>query len=267
MSDEVISSRQNPVVRAFRDLAKTPSPDGTRLLLDGVHLVREAAAAGVIFEAVAVAASRDDGRSDEGLAAQQLRDAHVDVVAVGDKAFEALSPVRAPSGIAAIVRRAPVTAADICGTPEAFVIAAIDIQDPGNLGALIRSAEAGGATGVIVCGNSANPFSWKSVRGSMGSLLRLPVATAATAKAVTDVMRTAGGRIVATAPRGGTPPDAVDWRGSVMLLLGGEGPGLDEAFLTSADDRTTIPMADPVESLNVAVAAAVLVYAARRQRT
>ena len=263
---ELISSRQNPLVRAFRDLAKTPSPDGTRLLLDGVHLVRDAANAGLIFEAVAVAASRDDGRSEEGRAAHALRDQHVDVVTVGDNAFAAMSPVRAPSGIAAIARRAAVTSATICSEPDAFVVAAVDVQDPGNLGALIRSAEAGGATGVIVCGDSASPFSWKSVRGSMGSLLRLPVTTEANAGAVMETMRAASGRIVATAPRDGKAPEEVNWRGRVLLMLGGEGPGLDERLAADADDRVTIPMAHPVESLNVAVAAAVLVYEARRQR-
>jgi RNA methyltransferase, TrmH family len=264
---DIISSRQNPIVRAFRDLAKTPSPDGTRLLLDGVHLVRDAAEADLLFEAVAIAASRDDDRSEEGRAAHALRSQHVDVMTVSDQAFEAISPVRAPSGIAAIVRRPAVTSAGICREPDAFVLAAVDVQDPGNLGALIRSAEAGGATGVIVCGDSANPFSWKSARGSMGSLLRLPVTTEPGAGAAIDTMRAAGGRIVATTPRDGKAPEAVDWRGRILLMLGGEGPGLDDALARTADDRVSIPMARPVESLNVAVAGAVLVYAARRQRT
>ena len=263
---DVISSRQNPIVRAFRDLAKTPSADGTRLLLDGVHLVRDAAEAGLLFEAVAIAASRDDDRSEEGRAAHALRKEHVDVMTVSDQAFEAISPVRAPSGIAAIVRRPTITSASICRDADAFVVAAVDVQDPGNLGALIRSAEAGGATGVIVCGNSANPFSWKSARGSMGSLLRLPVTTAPSAAAAMETMRAAGGRIVATTPRDGNAPDAVDWRGRILLMLGGEGPGLDESLARTADDCVSIPMAPPVESLNVAVAGAVLVYAARRQR-
>jgi TrmH family RNA methyltransferase len=261
-----ISSRQNPLVRAFRELAKTPSADGTRLLLDGVHLVRDAADAGLLFEAVAVAASHDHDGSEEGRAADALRQQLIDVVTVGDQAFAAISPVRAPSGIAAIVRRAPVTAAVICREPDALVVAAVDVHDPGNLGALIRSAEAGGATGVLVCGDSANPFSWKSVRGSMGSILRLPVTIHTAARAAIDTMRSAGGRVVATAPRNGKDPDDVDWRGRVLLMLGSEGPGLDEHILSNADDRVTIPMAPAVESLNVAVAGAVLVYAARRQR-
>jgi TrmH family RNA methyltransferase len=261
----LITSRQNPLVQAFRELARSPAPDGSRLLLDGAHLVRDAAAAGVIFEAVAVAGSHDHEASEEGRLARLLRDAHVDVATVSESAFAAISPVRAPSGIAAIIRRRTTPLAGMCAAADALIVAALDVQDPGNLGALVRSVEAGGATGVVVCGASANPFSWKSVRGSMGSALRVPITTGRMEQAI-DEMRTAGGRIVAAAPRGGAEPDAVDWRGRVMLMVGGEGPGLSDAAVSLADARVSIPMAAPVDSLNVAVAAAILVYAARRQR-
>ena len=92
-------------------------------------------------------------------------------------------------------------------------LAAVDVQDPGNVGALLRAAEAGGATGAFVCGASANPFSWKALRGSMGSALRLPVVAGMTADAVLTCMADAGVRTVAAVPRGGDDPDAVDWRG------------------------------------------------------
>jgi TrmH family RNA methyltransferase len=264
---KTISSRQNPLVKAFRELARTPAADGDTLLLDGVHLVRDALAAGAEFEAAAITAAHDDSHTEEAQAARALRAAGVDVAVVGEQAFAAISPARTPSGIAAIVRRTPVSVQDICRRPDALVVAAIDVQDPGNLGSLIRAAEAGGAAGVLVCGASASAFSWKTVRGSMGSLLRLPVAAGLTVDEALAAMRQAGGRIVATAARGGTTPDDVDWRGRVLLLLGGEGRGLSDAALSSADAVVTIPMSPPVESLNVAVAGAVLVYAARRQRS
>lgn len=262
----MISSRQNPLVRSFRELARSPAADGTRLLLDGVHLVRDAQAAGLEFEVAAIASAHENGQSEEAQVARTLRAAGVDVAIVSERAFAAISPVRAPSGIAAIVRRSSVTADDICGRPDAFVVAAVDVQDPGNLGSLIRAAEAGGATGVLVCGTSASAFSSKTARGSMGSLLRLPVADGLTVDAAVAAMRKAGGGVVATAPRGGVPPDEADWRGRVLLLLGGEGPGLSDAVMSRADARVTVPMSPPVESLNVAVAGAILVYAARRQR-
>ena len=102
----------------------------------------------------------------------------------------------------------------------------MDVQDPGNLGSLIRAAEAGGVTGVIVCGVSANPFSWKALRGSMGSALRLPVSSGNRVDAVLRHAKASGARTIASAARDGRDPDDLDWSGSVVLLLGGEGPGL-----------------------------------------
>ena len=87
------------------------------------------------------------------------------------------------------------------------MLAAVDVQDPGNVGALIRAAEAGGATGAFVCGASASPFSWKALRGSMGSALRLPVVAGMTADAVMNCMAEAGLRMIAAVPRGGENPD------------------------------------------------------------
>jgi RNA methyltransferase, TrmH family len=252
-------------VRGFRDLAATPDPAGARLLLDGAHLVRDAQRAGASFEIVAVAASKLEHPSEEGALARELAESGAELVTASGHVFDAMSPVRTPSGMVAIARRTPVVAADICRN-AGFIVAAVDIQDPGNLGSLVRAAEAGGVTGVLVCGTSANPFSWKAVRGSMGSALRLPIATAPSAEGALACMKKFGLQTIAAAPREGADPHDVDWRGKVGLLLGGEGPGLDPAIAAACDARVSIPMAAPVESLNVAVAGAILVYAARRQR-
>src|SRR5688572_7489295 len=170
----LISSRQNPIVAAFRTLADEPDPTGTRLLLDGAHLVNDARTSGLRFEAVAVAASKLTSQTEEGLLAQRLEREGIDVVEASDAVFDALSPVKSPSGIIAIAGRTGVTAAEICAQPGAFILGVIDVQEPGNVGAVLRAAEAGGVTGALVCGVSANPFSWKALRGSMGSVLRLP---------------------------------------------------------------------------------------------
>jgi len=261
-----ITSRQNPIVRTFRALADTADPSGARLLLDGAHLVAEARRAGLAFDAVAVLASRLDGDTEEGRLADDLDHGGVEVIQANDQVFAAISPVRTPSGIVAIVRRTPTTTADVCSGATALVVGAVDVQDPGNVGAIVRVAEAGGSTGVLVAGASATPFSWKAVRGSMGSVLRLPVAAGMAAETALTCMTEAGLRTVAAVPRDGRAPDDIDWTGPVGVLVGGEGPGLSDALIDRCDERVTIPMAPPVESLNVAVAAAILVYAARRQR-
>jgi RNA methyltransferase, TrmH family len=261
-----ISSRQNPAVRTFRDLAAHPPLDGSRLLLDGAHLVREARAARMTFEQVAVALPHVETRGEIAQLARALIEQGVDVAFVTEPVMGAMSPVRTPSGIVAIVARPPVAIAPICQHPAALIVAPVDVQDPGNLGALLRAAEAAGATGSTVCGTSANPFSWKAVRGSMGSVLRLPVSSGATPESLLACAKTFGVRAVASVPRGGTAPDAVDWRGRVLIFVGGEGPGLTDAVINACDERVSIPMDAPVESLNVAVAGALLVYEARRQR-
>jgi TrmH family RNA methyltransferase len=234
-----IASRHNQIVREFRALADAPDPAGTRLLLDGVHLVRDARAAGIALDVVAVAEARLAIASEESALAHELERAGVDVVAAADPVFAALTPVKNPSGIAALGRRAPTAARQICSMPQAFIVAAVDVQDPGNLGSIVRAAEAAGVSGMIGMGIDA----------------------------VLTCMSKSGLRTIASVARGGLSPDEVDWRGGIGLLLGGEGPGLSDALVARCDQRTTIPMAAAVESLNVAVAAGVLAYAARRQRT
>jgi TrmH family RNA methyltransferase len=261
-----IVTRQNPIVRAYRQLAQEADPTGLRLLLDGAHLVQEAQAAALPFESVVVAQSHLERATEEGALAQALHRAGVDVVTAGDQVFAAISPVRTPSGIVAIAHRHPTTTDAILTHARLFAVVVVDVQDPGNLGSLLRVAEAGGVTGVIVVGESANPFSWKAVRGSMGSVLRLPVARSLSIDPVFEEIRRENVKAIAAVPRQGVDPDGVDWSGRVALLLGGEGTGLGDRVIAESDERVTIPMEPPVESLNVAASAAIIIYAARRAR-
>ena len=261
-----IDSRQNPIVRTYRELADEPDAAGLRLLLDGAHLVREAHDAGMPLESVVVAASRLAGASEEARLAAHLEADGVEVISATSQAFDAISPVRTPSGIVAIAHRHPTTPEAILERARLFALVVVDVQDPGNVGSLLRVAEAGGVTGVIVAGNSANPFSWKAVRGSMGSVLRLPVARAVSIDAVMKDIAKTETIAVAAVPRDGWDPDAADWSGRIALLLGGEGPGLPASVVEAANQRVSIPMDAPVESLNVATSAAIIIYAARRAR-
>src|SRR5687768_2609516 len=129
-----ITSRQNPVVARFRMLADTADPTGARVLLDGVHLVREAQEAGSTFEVVAVSSSRVASDSEEARVAHALSKAGVEVVQAPDAVFDAMSPVRSPSGIAAIVTRRAASASEVCAGEDALVLVALDVQDPGNVG-------------------------------------------------------------------------------------------------------------------------------------
>lgn len=261
-----ITSRQNPLVSRFRTLADSADITGARVLLDGVHLVRDAQASGHTFEVAAVSSSRMTTDTEESRVAESLERSGVEVVQAPDAVFAAMSPVRTPSGLVAIASRRPVSASEVCSAPDALVLVAIDVQDPGNVGALVRTAEAGGMNGMFVAGASANPFSWKAIRGSMGSTLRLPVVAGMPTASVMTCLRSGGIRSIAAVPRGGEDPDAIDWRGKVALIVGGEGAGLPDDVTSNCDALVSIPMAARVESLNVAAAGAVLIYAARRRR-
>lgn len=235
------------------------------LLLDGAHLVGEALGAGLRIRQVIASAGALD-RPEIRAILEALGD-DVQVSTATSMVMDAVSPVRSASGIVAIADRPANNAERMYAGAGTLVVVAVDIQDPGNLGAIVRVAEAGGATGVVAAGISANPFSWKALRGSMGSSLRVPIAVHRDTGVAISEARRRGCRIVATVPRGGDPPAGADLRGPVALLIGSEGAGVSPDAIEAADARVTIPMRAPVESLNAAVAAAILVYEARRQRT
>ncbi len=258
-----ITSRQNPLVARFRDAARGEPADV--MLLDGPHLVADALAADLEIALAAVTPSARE-RGDIDALVEALANAGVTVATVAQPVMDAISPVRSASGIAALASRPPTRRDRIYAAAAPLVLVAIDVQDPGNVGAIVRVAEAAGAAGLIATGASANPFGWKALRGSMGSGLRLPIATDNDAAAVVAEARRHGCRIIATTPRGGTPLYDAELTGPLAILIGGEGSGLPAALAASADAQVTIPVQPPVESLNAAVTAALLVYEARRQR-
>lgn len=147
-----------------------------------------------------------------------------------------------------------------------LVLVAAGVRDPGNLGALLRSSEAAGATGVLTLKGGADPFRDKAVRGSMGSIFRLPCVHGLDAQGVVAFAQKHGLQIVAAEGRGDVEYTAVDLKRPTMLLLGAEAQGVSPVLLEAANVHASIPLVEPVESLNVAVAAGVLLFEARRQR-
>jgi len=257
-----ITSRRHPLVQACRD-ARGGGPEEP-LLLDGWHLLVDAVAAGLSVDAVAV--NMDPPGAAEARALDELIDAGAHVVHVTDDILQAISPVRTSSGVVALARR-PVLTLDAVFTPApALVVVAVDVQDPGNVGALVRTAEAAGATGFVAAGASADPLGWKALRASMGSAFRMAMGRTQDVAAFVADARARHQQIVALAPRGGRAPEELNLCVGTCLLVGGEGPGLGAALVAAADEVLTLPMAAPVESLNVAVAGALVVYAAAAQR-
>jgi TrmH family RNA methyltransferase len=146
-----------------------------------------------------------------------------------------------------------------------LIVVLVGIQDPGNLGTIIRSAEAFGAAGVVCLPGTVNAWNPKAVRASAGSVFRLPVLSAGEEKTL-EQLRSAGVRVLATTAQGSQPADLVDLARPVALVIGNEGNGIPVDLAAQADGAITIPCPGPVESLNAAVAASVLLYEAARQR-
>ena len=263
---ERISSRQNPLVRRFRALAQDSNRDGDeprRLLLDGEHLLREAIASRIRIEVAAFADS--EHAFLESLAAE-LEKQGAQIVSVTKPVLEAMSPVRAPSGVVAIGRLQEASLDAALEKPPQLIFMLRDVQDPGNVGAIVRAGEACGVTGIVAGEGTADPYGWKALRGSMGSTFRVPVATHTSLIEGARTARTRGIRLLAAVPRDARALHETDLRQPSAVLLGGEGGGLPPPLLEVADDRLTIPMRAPVESLNVSIAAALIAYEAARQR-
>jgi TrmH family RNA methyltransferase len=258
-----ITSRQNALVAEYRAAARGQTHE--TLLLDGTHLISDAIAADLRVRHALVLSTALD-RPDVAPLIHQLLARGVDLAEAPGLVMDAVSPVRSSSPMVALAARPPAPPRSLFVGDSPLVVVICDVQDPGNVGAIIRVAEGAGASGVIVAGQSADPFGWKALRGAMGSSLRLPLLV------VDDVDETVGEarrhqvQIVATVPREGRSLFDTSLTESTALFIGGEGLGLTPAMVASADLRVTIPMAAPVESLNAAVAAAVLLYEAHRQR-
>jgi RNA methyltransferase, TrmH family len=253
-------------VKRYRDLARNPAKNGSdrELLLDGAHLLLEARASGLAIES---AVFQHDALDDPSLRtlAEQLAAEGADVFIVSKRLLDSMSPVRTPSGVIAIARRSAQTLDDINGGSQPLIVVAHDVQDPGNVGGIVRTAEAAGATAFIASAGTADPFGWKALRGSMGSALRLPIVRAGIDDTL-RALRSAGVSTTALVPRGGQPMFSSDFRKPLALVLGGEGSGVPDDLSRRLDHLMSIPMRAPVESLNVGVAAALVLYEAFRQR-
>lgn len=255
-----ITSRQHAIVKTFRAVARGSH---SQMLLDGWHLLTEAVDTGVTVDTIAIAG---DPTPTQRRMLDRARAGGADIIAVSAKVIDALSPVRSPSAIVAIARRPDVAMSALQSPSPALILAIAGVQDPGNVGAAIRSAAGGGATGVVCDYESADPFGWKALRASMGSAFRLPVRRVEQMRAAIDEWRTAGLAIVATTPRGGQSIYDMDWRRPTVMLMGSEGSGLTTSLSDTADATVSIPTRASVESLNVAVSAALMIFEAQRQR-
>ena len=261
MRSETITSSSNRRIQRLRGLMRRSPLDGEALaVVEGPKLVREACGSGLEVEEILVASSKLAAFRKENW----FETAGAELCGVSDKLFHSLSDTVTSQGILAVVRM-PAAPLDSLLTGESLLLVAHQVQDPGNLGTLARSAEAFGATALLLTTRTVSPLNPKAIRASAGSLFRLPVAGPLAPASLAPRLRRSRIRLIAATPDGTTDFRQADYRGGLALVVGSEGGGISPG-LGVFDDEIRVPTAKGVDSLNVAAAAAIVLCEAARQR-
>ncbi|OUL36814.1 rRNA methyltransferase [Nostoc sp. T09] len=256
----MLTSLQNSLVKQIRKLHSTKERHKQHLfLLEGTHLLEEACA--VNYPLVAVCCTPEWQSAHPALweeACSRCDRAEI----VSEEVLEAIATTVQPDGVVATAKRSDrQTQLPVTG----IVLAVETLQDPGNLGTIIRTAAAAGASGLWLSGDSVDLDNPKVLRASAGQWFRLAMAVTEDLKTTIQQSQQAGMQVVATLPSATLTYWEVDWRKPSLILLGNEGAGLSAEIAAMADRQVKIPLSPGVESLNVAIAAALMLYEAQRQ--
>jgi len=257
-----IESKDNARLKELRKALAEPARGPRKLVgIEGPRMLEEALRAGLRLATVFVAQG-----SEQCIDALRLPPA-AEILRLPRKLLDAALATETPQPVAALVAPPNWTWPHLLvqNRNKPLLVALAGLQDPGNLGTILRSAEAFGATGVVSLPGTVSAWNPKAVRASAGSIFRLPLLSVSEAE-LFEELREAGVRILASTTRGAQPADKADLAGPIALIIGNEGNGVPETLTARADLKITIPCPGPVESLNAAVAAGVLLYEASRQR-
>lgn len=258
-----VSSPQNQQVKDLRKaFSKGELTEDGHAAIESVRIIEEAIRSGLKFRTVFFSES-GKARADRLL--PQLG-SHVETLLLPDEVFSSAVDTETPQGVAALVKLKSHDIEDLFRTPEPLVVVVSGIQDPGNLGTILRSAEAFEAAGIILTEGTVSPLNPKSVRASAGSTFRLPVVQMKI-RELLPALTAKGMRILGTTSHRGTALPQADCRGAVALCIGNEGVGLPKEMLSKMDASIVIPHSRMVESLNAGVAASIVLYEAGRQRS
>jgi RNA methyltransferase, TrmH family len=265
MPVRIIESKQNARLKELRKALAHPGRNERGLVgIEGPNLIGEALRAGLSVDCIFVGGDRPAVAFEDPQAI-----ADIDILLFRSGILESILTTESPQPAAALVEMPTWTWANVLDTGKSttsLIVVLAGIQDPGNLGTIIRSAEAFGADGVICLPGTVNAWNPKAMRSSAGSVFRLPVLSVGEDEMLKQ-LRGYGVRVLAATVQGAQPADLVDLAEPIALVIGNEGNGVPADLTTKADGVVTIPCPGPVESLNAAVAASVLLYEAARQRS
>jgi TrmH family RNA methyltransferase len=259
-----VEGRHNALVKEMRRaFSRAELTEAGDCAIEGGRILEEAIRSGLRFQAVFFS------ESAEGHAKRLLPQigAHVETAVLPDKLFASVVPSETPQGVAALVRYKQSSFEDLLEKVALGPLVVVaGLQDPGNLGTILRSAEAFGAAGVILGEGTVSPFNSKVVRGAAGSIFRLPALRAKLAD-VLPKLREKGVRLVATSSHKGVPLPQANLAVPIAVLIGGEGAGVPRDWIAKADELVAIPHAAQVESLNAGVAASIVLYEIARGKS
>jgi TrmH family RNA methyltransferase len=256
-----IASRQNALVKDLRRAFQHAEMVDGHAAIEGVRLIEEAIRSGLRFQAVFFSEAAES-RIERLLPQLSI---HAEVISLPDDVFRSAVATETPQGVAALVRWPEFSLSSVLAKDDPLILGAMGIQDPGNLGTIIRSSEAFGASAVLLGEKTVSEFNPKVIRSSAGSSFRLPTLPAKLDEL--NGLKQRGLRIAATSSHKGQPIDEVDLRSGLAILVGSEGAGVPREYMNLADEFIRVPHSDRVESLNAAIAASVILYEAHRQRS
>lgn len=260
--DQVIRSKDNRRLVYARSVRDGKEPNA--IFIEGKRQCLEALRAGIAVELVLLSESFDDRDSINAFSSEASK-----IVRVADRTFVGVCETPSPQGIAVIATRPnsrfPDLAASIARSAVPLVLYLSEINNPSNLGAILRTAEAAGIAGVIISRGSADPFSPKTNRSALGANLRIPIIERVTDEEMQTFAAESGLRTAAAVVSSAEDYSNVDWKQPTLIMLGSEAHGLSDALVSAADFRVTIPLANGVESLNLAVSAGILLFEAVSQ--
>jgi TrmH family RNA methyltransferase len=261
----IITSRDNSLLRLARS---TRDGKKTELIyIEGLRLCEEALQSGLEIKAI-IYSEEIAVKNRAAAFLKAARDEVERIASVTEKLLATISYTKTPQGIVALARRPPSerTRLERTDKRQPLLVIMHGINNPVNVGAILRSAEAAGATGIVATAHTSDPYSPKSLRGAMGSAFRLPIWFGAQFAEVVTWCKRRRIRVLSADLNATSDYTEVDWHGPTALILGPEATGLTREERASADENIRIPMAGDVESLNVSVAAGILLYEAARQR-
>lgn len=260
-----VSSRQNALVKELRKAFAQgePTSDGS-LAIEGVRLIEEAVRSGLRFQAIIFSES---GQNHAARLLPQIS-SHAEALLLPDDVFTSAVSTETPQGVAALVKMKTGTLQELVEqiSNNTLLVGVAGLQDPGNLGTVIRSAEAFGARAVLIGEKTVSHFNPKVARASAGSLFREALVSVKMVQSI-PALKQHDVRILATSSHKGKPLPEVDFSGRCMVAIGNEGAGLPTDILSAADELITIPQSPRVESLNAGIAASIILYEAARQKS